>query len=225
VSEERLAGLQEALRREQGFARNVSHQLRTPLTGIRLLLEGALASGELGTETAEDLELAVAEVDRLAETVDALLAFSRGDPLGALRTLSPYELVSQAARRWEPRAAQSGRSVEADGTTEPLLLPVTALDQVLDVLVHNALRHGCGAVRLRCAVAGQDLELVVEDEGTVSEPDLLFARRRSGGGEGIGLSLARELAGVVGADLRLASQAPTAFALRLPAVAEAVADT
>ena len=207
------------LRREREFARNVSHQLRTPLTGLRLRVDDALGSGEVPAALQEDLQEVLREIDRLSDTITVLLSFARAEALGQVREVAPDDLLAGVTRRWAPLAEEAGRALvlEPSGLS-PVGLPVAAVDQVLDVLVHNALGHGEGTVRLRVVLEGDEVVVSVTDEGALPDGLDVFTRRseRTGSGEGIGLALSAELAQVVGGRLILASRQPTTFALRLP---------
>ncbi|MFC3689466.1 sensor histidine kinase [Aquipuribacter hungaricus] len=209
------------LRRERQFARNASHQLRTPLTGIRLRVEDLSAWPETHATVREELDAVLAEVDRLDDTVTALLSFAREEGLGQTDPVQLRRVVFSVVQRWAVVAASSGRTVTADVPADASVhLPTSAVDQVLDVLVHNALVHGRGAVVLSGAHDGACVDLVVRDEGTLDlDDELVFARRRSGSaaaGEGIGLALAAEFAQVLGGRLEVLDRAPTTFRLRLP---------
>jgi signal transduction histidine kinase len=218
----RIARLQLA---ERAFTRNVSHQLRTPLAVLRLEIEVLMAQGA-AHEDREALERVLAEIDRLSDTVAALLALSRGGELGVLKEVSPADLLRDTSRRWAPLAQAAGRPLELEPLpdTTPLLVPVNAVAQVLDVLVDNALQHGEGRITLGVR-PGQPkgVDLVVSDEGygLVDVPDeQVFARRGPGrgrqAGEGLGLALSSDVARAVGVHLVLLDRQPTRFALRIP---------
>ena len=218
ASSARISGV---LARERAFARNASHQLRTPLTGIRLRVEDLSLWPETPAPVRAELEEVLGEVDRLTATVTALLAFSRDEALTDAEDVRPVDLLSAAAGRWRALASAAGRDVLVEEAgPDPVPVPRNAVDQVLDVLVDNALRHGRGTVRLRAATAEGRLRLCVADEGEVpagGERELFT--RRSGGrgaGEGIGLSLCAQLATALGGGLRLAERSPTTFELTVP---------
>ncbi|MCY0930240.1 ATP-binding protein [Streptomyces sp. H27-H1] len=91
-------------------------------------------------------------------------------------------------------------------------------NQILDILLDNARRHGSGTVTVSLRDLGSALALDVADEGTpVLDPKAVFARgATTGPGSGIGLALARELAEAAGARLALSGTGPTRFTLLLP---------
>ncbi len=210
------------LGRERQFARNASHQLRTPLTGIRLRVQDLSSWPETPTVVREELTDVLREVDRLDDTVTVLLSFAGEEGLGEADEVSLRKVVSLVVQRWAVVAAAAGRSVVADVPVNATVrVPTSAVDQVLNVLVHNALVHGGGLVVVHAAEDGRHVRFLVRDEGRQIEVDeaLLFARRRSGSasaGEGIGLALAAEFAQLLGGRLELLYRDPTTFQLLLP---------
>jgi signal transduction histidine kinase len=216
TSSRRLAA---AIRQERDFARNVAHQLRSPLTGMRLTVEELGLSPTMTDEERGELDRLLHEIDRLADTVTLLLSFSRQQHLGDTREVELGGALTEAARRWQPLAAEHGRALVAQAP--PVLafvsLPDGVLEQVLDVLVHNAIRHGQGTVRL--GVEGQVVTVRDEGTGLVDVPDTDVFRRREGAGgegEGLGLALCAQLAAVVGGRLELVGREPTTFGFQLP---------
>src|SRR5215210_5967127 len=100
---ERLGQVLEAQRQ---FVANASHQLRTPLTGLRLRLEAA--SLKAGPELAAELDAAEREVERLARLLTALLTLAReGDRPPAREAVSVADALERAVERFEERAATS----------------------------------------------------------------------------------------------------------------------
>jgi signal transduction histidine kinase len=90
--------------------------------------------------------------------------------------------------------------------------------QILEVLLDNSLRHGCGQVLLRARTAGTATAIDVGDEGP-GIPDTIgdVFGRGTGSGHGVGLSLARDFAASLGGRLILTSRTPPVFTLFLPA--------
>jgi signal transduction histidine kinase len=217
------ARIGDQLRKEQEFASSASHQLRTPLTGLRLRLEGLLGEPGLSNEAREDLRASLAEVDRLSATVAGVLDLARSDAPSPRRPLDLDELLGRTAERWTPTAAGSARSVEVvRGTPLTVAAPDGILEQVLDVLVENALAHGAGPVRLAATDEGGPIRLRVQDHGRGVSSELahrIFERhvsREGSDGQGIGLALARQLVEALGGRLVLVPGAPTTFDVLLP---------
>lgn len=211
------------LTRQREFARNASHQLRTPLTAMRLRVEDVSLWPQTPPDVGQELQHVLSEIDRLSDTVTALLAFSREQRTDTWERQSVDEVAKAAVERWRPVADARGRSLQVtESAAEPVPLPRVAVDQVLDVLVDNALKHGQGTVSLAGDVDTAGLHLVVRDEGqgvqAVGVRELSHGRQtgRKGEGEGIGLALCADLALSLGGELRLAGHSPTTFELVLP---------
>jgi signal transduction histidine kinase len=204
--------------REREFSANVSHQLRTPLTGLRLRLE-ELATLDDGGLAGEEIERALEQTDRLDRTIGELLAASRGTGRD-LRSLRLGELVADHAAAWRPIFAKAGRglAVESSGPVVALA-SAGAVGQALDVLLENALRHGAGTVTVGLEDLDDEARIAVRDDGPGIPEDArasIFERGSSlAGGTGVGLSLARALVEADGGQLVLASARPVRFEIRL----------
>lgn len=208
--EETASRIERLLDRERAFSADASHQLRTPLTRLRLGLESALLDPAADREAA--LQDAVSRLDGLEQTVSSLLLLAREER-------SPEEssdvghLVREAADRWSEAAADLGRvlAVRVAADVPPAACRPLALRQVLDVLVDNALHHGGGKVEVAVREAGSGVAVDVSDEGPGlgPEPERAFHRRSPGArGHGIGLSLARSLTEAEGGRLVVTSSGP-----------------
>jgi signal transduction histidine kinase len=206
------ARLDQLLARERSFSADASHQLRTPLAGLRLSLETAQLDPTVDRDQA--ITDALAEVDRLQTTVEDLLALARDRPAagppvaldGLLRALQPG---------WHARLAGQGRrlDVAVPGSLPTVTMSAEALRQILNVLIDNAAAHGRGRVEVSARALGPGVAIEVSDEGpgvSVDGGDI-FARRGPGSpGGGIGLALARSLAAAEGGRLELARAQPGA---------------
>ena len=128
--------INEALARERRFSADVSHQLRTPITGVRLSLETARSQGDPSL-----IGPALDDLQRLEQTVDHLLAFAR-DAVPATATVRLDEAARHTVGRWTARAAALGRVITITAT-EPVTTrgSVASIEQILDVLLDNSLRR------------------------------------------------------------------------------------
>jgi len=207
-----------ALDRERSFSSDVSHQLRTRVTGLRVTLEAAIATGSSHDEA---MHQAIKETDRLEETIDDLLALAR-DPGGNQSPLDVRAMLDELEHSWHGRFAIVGRPlrVDADLDVPSPRVSGAAVRHVVEILVDNAMRHARGEVKIVARTTHDGVAIDVEDEGpgiTIAS-DELFRRRAPGSdGHGIGLALARSLAEAEGGRLVVARRHPGAqFTLLLP---------
>jgi signal transduction histidine kinase len=198
-----------ALQRERSFSADASHQLRTPLSALRLDLELALLAEPVDRAQVED---AVSEVDRLTETIHDLLALAR-DTHGDRDILDVGGLFDEIEAEWHGRLASEGRPLRVSCGDD--LLPVHASEaatrQILSVMMNNAFAHGAGVttVTSRLTSAGVALEVADEGPGFPADVERSFARRPDGASQhGIGLALARSLAEAEGGRLVVTRAGP-----------------
>jgi signal transduction histidine kinase len=203
------------LRAQRDFVANASHQLRTPLTGVKLRLEAIRA--ETGGAAAAHAVKAEAEVDRLGELVDDLLELARATTVSATgTTFDLAEVADAAVERWRPSASDAGQTVVIGGREQARVFAHPAdLAHVVDNLIENALRYCPPGTRITLETASSDgaATLVVADDGPgIAEEDRarVFERfyrgsngRRSGAGTGLGLAIVSELVGRWGGEVRL----------------------
>lgn len=208
------ARLERLVRSQRQFVADASHQLRTPLTGLRLRLEAVQAS-RLEPEAAADLEAALAELDRLAQMITELLELIRaGERESAAERLSLADVTARAAVRWSAAASQRGQRLIATGDAADggcATIAEADADRIVDALVENALLYSPAGSDIEIAALPAGLE--VRDRGAGLAPgegEQVFERfhRGSAGrqglpGSGLGLPIARELARRWGADVTL----------------------
>jgi len=232
---------QDAVHLRDEFLGIASHELKTPLTPLRLklqLLQRQANGARLGTTTleaervAESLDVALRQVRKLTDLVDNLLDVSR-ITAGRLRLeLEELDLCSVAAEllsRFAPSAAQLGCELELHAP-----VPVFGrwdrlrVEQVVTNLLSNALKYGAGRpVVVRVEEDGERARLTVQDQGIgIAEEDLgrIFERferavsDRHYGGLGLGLYITRQIVEAFGGTVRVASQPGrgSTFTLELP---------
>lgn len=206
--------------RRSNFAAAVSHELKTPLTAIRMhgemLRDGMVPSEEKRTDYYNTI---TAESERLTRLIDNVLEFSRleqGTREMSLISGQIGPVVRDAARNLEGHVADAGFSIdiEIDEGLPAVRFERDALVQVVYNLVDNALKYAKDAqekvVRLRCVRVGETVRLIVRDSGPgVSAKHLrkIFDPFYRGGSEmtrtekgtGIGLALVKGLAERMGA--------------------------
>ncbi len=212
---ERIGGL---VARERAFSADASHQLRTPITGLRVQVESALMTPDADLRKA--LAGALGPIDHLESTVEDLLRLARDTHVDR-SPLNVARLVRDVERDWHGTFAAQGRPlrVTADNEHPAPAVSEPAVRQILDVLVENAERHGAGIVTIEVRHLHGAVRIEVGDEGGgVADPQRVF-ERRTDRGHGIGLALARTLAEAEGGRLVLERSGPTPrFALLLPVV-------
>jgi len=209
------ARLEELVAAQRGFVADASHQLRSPLTALRLRLENITA----GVPSAEaDVDAVLAELDRLSRVVDGLLVLARSDAQRPERVaVDVSAVVRDRFDAWSALAEEGGITLVASGSDSARLfawLVPGHLDQILDNLLANALEATPAgrSVVLSARHEGGMVEVHVTDEGTgMSEQDRRHAfdrfwrgpRSVPGSGSGLGLSIVRQLARLSGADVEL----------------------
>jgi signal transduction histidine kinase len=217
---DRLSGL---IDEQRAFAADASHQLRTPLTALRLKLERArdlIASDPDGA--AERLAAAELEADRLVTIVEGLLALGRaGASITAGTAVDLGAIARERVEQWEPLAAESGVALTVDGPSSVAVRAVpTGVDQMLDNIIDNALAVSHEGDSIRVIIAnGERPTLTVLDEGPGMSDDELaraFDRFWRGGtatpGTGLGLAIVAELARASGAEVALTRREPRGLA-------------
>lgn len=229
---DRLAdGLDQARR----FTSDAAHELRTPLSVLQAGLEGLVARPELSGEVRDELDSLIDDLRRLAIICERLLLLSRSDA-GQLRLeLRRTDLVSliEAAIEDAQMLAEPNRIIVEAILPESAscLADPTYLTQVLLNVLVNAVKYNRvdGRVSVSLRVERTQLEVVIGNTGpgiTSTEVPHIFRRfyrapsARAGGGNGLGLSLSRELMHAHGGELNFLSSIDgwTEFQLLLPCV-------
>jgi signal transduction histidine kinase len=190
---------------QQEFVADASHQLRTPLTALRLQLEELEAMHPAGAESQATVQTAIHEVDRLALIVDELLILSRaGEAGGQVEPVRLADAADRAAARW--RKAAAARELEvvrrpADGSATGACVS-TDLDRALDAVIENAVAYSPAGGEIAIADGPEGIDILDAGPGFApGEEETVFERffrgqagRRGPEGTGLGLAIARELA-------------------------------
>lgn len=212
ITAERLGTL---IARERAFSAHTSHQLRTPLAGLRLELEAALAAPRTDLRTA--VAGALRSADRLEQTIDELLTLAR-DPLPQTDLLAVPDLLEELTATWRPILVAQHRNLVVSVAPDipDSRASSAALRQAVGVLLENAATHGAGTVTLTVRDAAGALAFDVSDEGDgFPDDEPLHRPRTSAPGRGIGLPLARTLIEAEGGRLLLSHSAPPTLTIYL----------
>jgi signal transduction histidine kinase len=210
----RLAGrIDELLAAERESAADLAHRLRTPLTALRLDVEGLPDA---------DRARLLADVDAVGQGIDEVISEARRpirEGLGA--GCDATAVVGERVHFWSVLAEEEGRAVTVELPGVPLPVRVTATDlgAAVDALLGNVFSHTpdgtAFAVAVRPRAAG-GAELTVSDTGLGTEPAAVERGTSGGGSTGLGLDIARRTAEASGGELRIASSpAGTSVTLEL----------
>ncbi|KUO08030.1 sensor histidine kinase [Streptomyces sp. DSM 15324] len=204
------ARLQHLLRAQQAFASEASHQLKTPLTSLRLRLENF--EPLLDPRAHPSLDEAVGEVERLGRMVQGLLALARLE--NTATTPEPVDLdtvLTDRVAMWEPLAAEQYVTLDVTGPPVGGVWAIPgALEQIIDNLVANALRVSpAGSTLTLHRSPGTELHVVDQGPG-MNDADRARAFDRfwrasdtHHDGTGLGLPIVRHLVDASGGTITL----------------------
>jgi signal transduction histidine kinase len=217
----------DALERQRAFVAQASHQMRNPLTALRLRVEelGAFIDEPAGVD---EHRLAVEETDRLRRILDGLLALAQAER--GEHDTEPVDAADTADERvagWLPLAAQRGIALRRTGCDRAVVDAVpTAVGQALDALIDNALKFAGAGTTVTVGVdTGPGTVVVhVTDEGPgLGDDERMRATERfwrgpgahDVDGSGLGLPIAAALVTASGGRLDLLPALPRGLDARL----------
>jgi signal transduction histidine kinase len=201
------ARLVRALDAQRDFVANASHQLRTPLTGLRLRLESASLRAE-DPDLRRDLVAGELETERLAKLLSNLLQLAQeGQPPATASAIGLAGVAERAAERWRDQAEREGHAIELAGEGTPHVQASAGdLDTMVDNLVENALIYTAPEtpIRIEWGGDGSAAFIAVIDHGrgiADDEAERVFDRFYRGSasrggtpGTGLGLAIVEALA-------------------------------
>ncbi|MGH7105535.1 MAG: ATP-binding protein [Acetobacteraceae bacterium] len=179
----------------------VSHDLRTPLTRLRLALAILPANAELASE----VTAMTADVEEMERMIEVYLAFARGEGSEQVRPVDLSLMLEEVAAL----ARRAGAEVALE-TPNGLTLPLRpdAIRRAITNLVDNARRHARRIALAAATQSGRSVQVTVDDDGPGIPPDRresVFRPFQSGaaGGTGLGLAIARDIVRAHGGEIVL----------------------
>lgn len=229
------AAVTQTMETQRAFVADAGHQLRNPLTALRLRLQNVgagLEDPELAKEdVVEEHVAALEETDRLAGVLDALLALARAEGRSPVLMRLPVDpILDGRAEAWSVLAEHEGLELRRSGPSGLVAeSDPDAVVAVLDAVLDNAVKYAPAgsAVELSAARVESCVEIAVRDHGRGLDPADLeratdrFWRSPENGhvdGTGLGLAIAARSAGRGGGDLvlQLPDDGGLRVVLRLP---------
>ncbi len=225
---EMLDRLEESQRRQQQFVADASHELRSPLTGIRAQLEVDLAHPE-DARPVETERVVLEEAIRLQDLVEGLLELARADA-GETAPMEPVDLDDVVLAEIERVRGRDAVAIDARGVSGAQLIGNREqLTRAVRNVLENAARHAFARIAVSLVEEAGTVVLAVTDAGPgvpVEERERIFerftrleaSRARRSGGAGLGLAIAREIVTRHGGSVAVdAAHSPGArFVLRFP---------
>jgi signal transduction histidine kinase len=225
--------LDQLLAEHRAFVADASHQLRTPLTALRLRLEN-LQSDLDGSAGAEDLGVAIEETNRLSVLVGDLLKLARAEQTAAPEPVDLVRLTRDRVDTWAAVAGDAGIKLDLRSPHGPVVARAvpSGIEQILDNLMDNAIAASPPDTRVSVIVSADHGEprFIVADEGPgltdelkAQALDRFWRLDNSKPGTGLGLPIARALAEASGGSLLLedSTAGGLAVTVTLPAARQA----
>jgi two-component system sensor histidine kinase TctE len=206
--------LQTLLAQQKGFVRDAAHQLRTPLTVLKLQVQSA-QSGDVSSEQA--LQDIGHTIDRATQLVNQMLALAKVEQLS---TASPTvvndfsEVAREVALEMAPLMAARNLDFEISTVSCPVLAPAWMLRELTRNVLDNAIRHSPMKGRLKLSTVQKEGRVVfnLQDEGPGLSADLqarLFQPFSAGDtrhGSGLGLSICLGIVQSLQGEIRLVNE-------------------
>ena len=207
-----LVRLDDSMQAQKRFIGHAAHQLRTPLSGLKLESELMLAR-QLPDDVRQRAERIKSVTDRMIRLGQQLLVLARVDsstqPQDSFIPVDLCEWARTSGAEWIPTARASQVQIHLVAPEEPVWVDADPLllEEMLSNLIDNALRYGIGARNIRLQVGANPPSLAVEDDGPgidSADSDRVFeafyrSPRANTAGSGLGLAIVREIARAHGA--------------------------
>lgn len=214
--DELLGRLQHSWESQRQFIANVSHELRSPLTRLRLQADIAATDPKATIESLQSgYQTVIAATQQQEELIAALLSLAKGQRgVSHTETFDLVPLVQEALSTRREQADRTGLHIGTDFTPAPISGDRRLIQQLIGNLVDNAIRHNNsgGEVHLVTATTAGHGEVTVSNDGPIipaAELDRLFhpferlepGRRHHQNGHGLGLSIVDAIATAHGAKI------------------------
>lgn len=215
--------LDQLLAEQRAFVADASHQLRTPLTALRLRLEN-LQSDLATSRAAEDLSAAIDETNRLSVLVNDLLRLARAEQTAAPEPVDLAQVARDRVDTWSAVADAAGVALDFASPTDRVVVRAVpaGVEQILDNLIDNAVAASPPGARVSVAITpGRNQHcLTIADAGPglsdkqkVQALDRFWRLDTAKPGTGLGLPIARALAEASGGSLLLSDSAAGGLAV------------
>ncbi|RJE78948.1 HAMP domain-containing sensor histidine kinase [Paracoccus sp. JM45] len=208
-----LSQLNSLIRQSRDFASNIAHDLRTPLTRLRIRLDRALYDE---TSSKEHVEAAMSQTDSIIEIFDAFLRIAKLETGTARATFLPIDLgklADEIAQIYGPVIESSGRVFVTDiHSSITIRGDRVLLIQLMANLLENAIRHTPDGCTIRLIAKGQGIGVADDGPGIppeeftrITQPLYRLECSRKSEGVGLGLSLAKTIAEIHSGKLEFAN--------------------
>ncbi|WP_165814619.1 ATP-binding protein [Labrenzia sp. 011] len=207
-----LDQLDALIRQSRNFAGNIAHDLKTPLSRLRIRLDRALMAIEDGGDSAHAIEAAIAQAERITAIFDAFLRIAKLETGTARASFAPVDLghlVDEIFETYRHVIEASGRTLALDkDMPETVSGDRVLLAQAMANLLENAIRHTPGHTHISLVAHGAAIGVADTGPGIprdaferVTQPLYRLERSRTSDGSGLGLALVKTIANLHGADL------------------------
>jgi len=218
-----VTGLRRLDEMKNGLLSMVSHELKTPLTSMRMVLHLITEQkvGQLAEKQKELLSAARDDAERLHQIVENLLDMARiesGKALMEQQPVAPAQLIARAAEEQQAACDQQHVSLTVDRAQDlaEVFADSTRIGHVLSNLLNNALRHtpAGGHIRMGARAAGDWVEFYISDDGDgiprqflhrIFEKFFRVPGQAGGSGSGLGLAISKDIVEAHGGRIRVES--------------------
>ncbi|QNT78843.1 ATP-binding protein [Entomobacter blattae] len=184
----------------------VSHDLRTPLTRMRLSLAIIPQKGSIDAKTLqEEISDMVTDIEEMERMIEGYLTFARGEGLELPKEIDMKKLLEEVVLSARRSGAKILRSTVSE--VKPIIVRKEAIRRVLNNVITNAYRHG-GEIVIELKSSAKGVVILCDDNGPGIPPDQresAFGAFESGknGGTGLGLTISRDIIRAHGGEITL----------------------